>query len=200
MNSSNSFRLTSFFVPTNKTKGQFGVLNKASILLMPILLYSAASLIVSVTFSCIGIFSKLSDIVIAYNYNENDEYNQDYCISHDMGKTWDEPAKTYFAKRIRNPQICQAGGIYFMHGRSGGVSGELPFNFVLYTSKDGINWDEGEYVRVTPENGWGGYSYYSNNCVTGRFGGEKRILIQASDPYDKARVNIKHWWIDISNE
>lgn len=60
INSSNSLRLTNFFVPTNNTKGQFGVRNKASILLIPMLLYSAASRIVSVTFSWIGTFCKFS--------------------------------------------------------------------------------------------------------------------------------------------
>ncbi len=134
--------------------------------------------------------------LIVYNYNENDEYHSDYCISHNMGKDWENPSKAYFAKRIRNPQICKANGIYFMHGRSGNNTTELPFNFVLYTSKDGLNWDEGEYVRVTPPEGWGSMAYYSNNCVTGRFGGKKRILIQVSDPYFEGCVDVKHWWID----
>ena len=48
MYSSNSNRLTSFFVPTNRTKGQFGCFNIDSILLIPMLLYSAASRIVNV--------------------------------------------------------------------------------------------------------------------------------------------------------
>jgi len=39
MNCSNSFRLTSFFVPTKSTNGQLGVLSILSILLMPMLLY-----------------------------------------------------------------------------------------------------------------------------------------------------------------
>lgn len=43
MYSSNFRRFTSFFVPTNKTKGQLGERSIPSILLMPMLLYSAAS-------------------------------------------------------------------------------------------------------------------------------------------------------------
>ena len=39
MYSSNSRRLTSFFVPTNNTKGQLGERSILSILLMPMLLY-----------------------------------------------------------------------------------------------------------------------------------------------------------------
>ena len=54
MNCSNSFRLTSFFVPTKITNGQLGVLSILSILLMPMLLYYAASLVVSVIFRWIG--------------------------------------------------------------------------------------------------------------------------------------------------
>ena len=50
MNCSNSFRLTSFFVPTNKTKGQLGLRSILSILLIQILLYYAASLVVSAIF------------------------------------------------------------------------------------------------------------------------------------------------------
>ncbi len=138
-----------------------------------------------------------NDDLIVYIYNENEENDTDYCISHDIGKTWDKPSKTYFAKRLRNPQLCTLGGIYFIHGRSGKGSKEQSAEFVLYTSTDGIHWDDGNYLRVTVPKGIGGLGYYSNNIVTGRFGGKKRILIQASDPYNGGRVNIKHWWIDI---
>ncbi len=138
--------------------------------------------------------------LIVYNYNLNDEYHSDYCISYDMGKTWGKPSRAFFAKRLRNPQMCRLGDTYFMHGRSGNETNELPFHFVLYTSRDGITWDEGNYMRLTPPKGNGTMAYYSNNCVTGRFGGKQRILIQASDPYDDGRVNIKHWWIDLSDD
>ena len=60
MNCSNSFRLTSFFVPTNKTKGQLGERSILSILLMPMLLYSAASLAVSVILRWMGTVRMLS--------------------------------------------------------------------------------------------------------------------------------------------
>ena len=60
MNCSNSFRLTSFFVPTKSTNGQLGVLSILSILLMPMLLYSAASLAVSVILRWMGTVRMLS--------------------------------------------------------------------------------------------------------------------------------------------
>ena len=134
--------------------------------------------------------------LISYIYNENDEFNLDYCVSDDKGLNWSQPSQCFFAKRIRNPQVCSLNGLYFMHGRSGNNDPSLPYNFVLYSSKDGVNWDDGQFLRVTDPEGWGNYSYYSNNCVTGRFGGDKRVLIQASDPYFEGCVNIKHWWID----
>ena len=132
--------------------------------------------------------------MIVYIYNENDEYHADFCISPDMGSTWSAPSGAYFAKRIRNPQICHANGLYFLHGRSGN-NPDKPIHFVLYTSQDGLHWDEGRFLRLTPPQGRGDMAYYSNNCVTGRFGGETRILIQASDPYREGCVNVRHWWI-----
>lgn len=60
MYSSNSLRFTNFRVPTYKTKGQFGCFNIESILLIPMLLYSAASLIVNVIFKWIGTLTSVS--------------------------------------------------------------------------------------------------------------------------------------------
>ncbi len=135
--------------------------------------------------------------LITYIYNENDEFHMDCCISEDKGYHWGDPFQSFCAKRIRNPQVCNLNGTYFLHGRSGNVDASLPSNFVLYASKDGIHWDDGEFLRVTKPGEWGNAAYYSNNCVTGRFGGNRRILVQASVPYCEGCVNIAHWWIDI---
>ncbi len=54
-NLSNSPRFTSFFFPTYSTNLQFGIFNSSSIRLISILEYSAASLIVKLDFSHIGI-------------------------------------------------------------------------------------------------------------------------------------------------
>ena len=66
-------------------------------------------------------------------------------------------------------------------------------HFVLYTSEDGIHWDEGEFLCAC-----GGLTaYYSNNIVLDLEDGAQRVLIQASVPYSKGRVNISHWLLDI---
>ncbi len=134
--------------------------------------------------------------LISYIYNTNDEFHLDCCVSHDDGYTWAEPFPSFCSKRIRNPQVCRLHGQYFLHGRSGLFDKSLPIDFILYTSEDGIHWDDGRWLFRTPADCDGGASYYSNNLVTGRFGGQKRILIQCSTPYLESKENVSHWWID----
>ena len=132
--------------------------------------------------------------LIAYVYNINDERNLDYVISYDDGRTWSEPGTSFFAKQIRNPQMTAFKGGYVLHGRSGckgddGVRG----NFVLYTSADGINWDEGCYLRMLDA----GSGAYSNSIAVGALDPDTpdRLLIQASHAYEEAKTNILHWWL-----
>ena len=131
--------------------------------------------------------------LMAYTYNANDEYNLDCFISHDQGRTWPERVQSYCAKRIRNPQVAKVRGGYILHGRSGCVQPDLPMDFVLYTSEDGLRWDEGRFLCSVP----GSTAYYSNNLVMEMPDGSERVLIQASVPYDKGRVNIAHWVMTI---
>ena len=131
--------------------------------------------------------------LICYEYDSKDEYNLVYHISYDMGKTFRESGKSYCKKRIRNPQIAAVKGGFLLHGRAGCTSDELPMHFVLYTSADGIHWDEGVYLYESE----GKTAYYSNNLVLNRDDGTQRVLIQASIPYSKGCVNIAHWLIDI---
>ena len=129
--------------------------------------------------------------LIAYTYNERDEYDLDCFISRDGGRTWPERVKSFCARRIRNPQVAKVRGGYILHGRSGCVLPGLPTDFVLYTGTDGIHWDEGRILCSLPSGG--GSSYYSNNLVLELPDGSQRVLIQASVPYDHGRVNIAHW-------
>lgn len=133
--------------------------------------------------------------LICYTYNIDDEYNLDYYISPDFGRSWTEIGRSFCAKRIRNPQVARVRGGYILHGRSGCMTNELPSNFVLYTSEDGIHWDEGVYLCEA--RGWGGASFYSNNLVLNGDGGRQTVLIQSSVAYDSARTNIAHWYLEI---
>ena len=133
--------------------------------------------------------------IIAYGYRQRDEHHLQYVISEDDGHTWSSPATAHFAKKIRAPIMSEKlGDYYFIHGRSG-MAGEGSRNLVLYSSRDGIRWDEGRYLRVGP----GTYAY-SNNVVVGRFDptSPPRLLIQSSIAYDGAnKVNVHHWWVDL---
>ena len=131
--------------------------------------------------------------LLCCTYNVNDEFNMDYHISADMGKTWIESGKSYCAKRIRNPQLTRVKGGYILHGRSGCVTRDLPLDFVLYTGEDGVHWDEGRYICSTQPDG----AYYSNSLALNDPDGGQRVLIQSSVGYDEARVNICHWIMDI---
>lgn len=129
--------------------------------------------------------------LICYEYDSADEYHLVYHKSYDMGLTFTESGKSFCAKRIRNPQVAKVKGGYLLHGRAGCMSAELPMHFVLYTSADGIHWDEGEYIYACE----GKTAYYSNNLV---LDDGKKVLIQASVPYNsayKGRVNIAHWML-----
>ncbi len=123
----------------------------------------------------------------AYAYNKNDEQHMDHVISRDAGHTWDEPDVCYLKEGIRNPQTAQIDGVYILHGRNAAVNG-----FVLYTSDDGQNWDEGTYLGHEK-----GPCYYSNNIVLNK-DGKNRLLIQYSECYGVDWcVNVKHVWLEI---
>jgi sugar phosphate isomerase/epimerase len=152
--------------------------------------------------------------IIVYTYNGHHdngrsrrdgeaEKNIPYVISRDGGYTWSEVKTTYFAKAIRNMQMSdKLGDYYFMHGRSGGFSRELagddpgPGNFVLYYSKDGINWDEGIIMMsrmLTP----GGGDNYSSNVIVGKYDPDlpERLMILSDISYDGPRTNMHYWFL-----
>jgi hypothetical protein len=121
-------------------------------------------------------------VLHAYAYNVNAEMHMDHAISHDLGATWIVLEPCYLAKGIRNPQTALIDGVYITHGRAADLKG-----FVLYTSEDGANWDEG-YMLVEKE---GVSAYYSNNLnLTDEKG--NFLLIQYSHSYDGNRVNVMH--------
>lgn len=132
--------------------------------------------------------------LMVWLYNIDDEFNLNTYISSDYGRTWNNTLKSFCAKRIRNPQIAKVKGGYILHGRSGCMDYSLPMEFVLYTSEDGINWDEG--IWLAKARGSGGASFYSNNLVLNE-GDRQRVLIQSSIAYSAARTNIAHWMLEM---
>ena len=142
-------------------------------------------------------------VLKGFNQGDGDartnEHYMPYVVSEDQGYTWSEVRTSYFAKRIRNPQLsAKTGDYYFMHGRSGSY-GDAPGNFVLYSSKDGVNWDEGILLQKKIYGRAGG-DKYSANEVIGKYDPNtpNRLLIQSSIVYDDktSRVNERHWWIE----
>ena len=133
--------------------------------------------------------------LIAYSYNSDDDGRVlQYTISEDLGRSWSGVETTEFEKRIRNPQLSdRIGRYYLMHGRSG-QSGDDPRHFVLYRSTDAVNWDEGVFLNRGSADS---VDSYSTNAVVGRFKDSTptRLLIQASIGYDDEgrRVNLHHW-------
>ena len=166
-------------------------------------------LVTSVVAVLIGIVSTYSFKLVntedgklmVWTYSRGDEYNLDYFISNDLGSSWCEHGKSFCPKRIRNPQVARVRGGFILHGRSGCETNELPINFVLYTSEDGIHWDEGIYLcDGKPRAG----AFYSNNLVLNDENGDQRVLIQSSIPWRKwdeekgcGLVNIAHWMLHI---
>jgi hypothetical protein len=119
----------------------------------------------------------------AYAYNESAETEMDHAISEDGGKTWTVLPPCHLEKGIRNPQTALIDGVFVLHGRAVGAR-----HFVFYTSENGSDWDEGTYVAETVDPVG---QYYSNNLnlkdEKGNF-----LLVQYSESYDGAKVNIKH--------
>jgi len=127
--------------------------------------------------------------LIAYIYDERDEYNLKYIVSADDGYTWSVNRRAFFAQKIRNPQIKRFGGMWICHGRSGSI-GENTGHFIMYTSPDGICWDEGAILRPAGH----GAGAYSNSIVL--HGERERLLVQSSHAYYQNRTNTLMWLIE----
>ena len=118
----------------------------------------------------------------------------DYVISDD-GHTWSETKIAHFKKKIRNPQMAVLNGSYFLTGRSGSYGEQVEKgHFLLYSSKDGLNWDDGTILRMREA----GTGAYSNSIVVGSHNPNRqnRLLIQSSHAYELSLTNLLHWWID----
>lgn len=131
----------------------------------------------------------------AYGYCASNEQYLDHAISYDNGKNWTVLEPCFIKEGARNPQIALVDGVYILHGRAQDRKG-----FMIYSSPDGQNWDEG--VRLAPKNHLAG-AFYSNNLNLKDENGEF-LLVQFSETYtDKedafyvATVNVMHTQIRI---
>ena len=125
----------------------------------------------------------------AYRYNLKAEREMDHLVSCDNGQTWELLAPCYLEKGIRNPQTAVVNGIFLLHGR-----GEKDRGFVFYTSPDGTVWDDGVYLETEKK-----LCYYSNNLVL-RDGKREHLLVQYSDVYRDACVNVMHRFVTVERQ
>ncbi len=147
-----------------------------------------------------GVLDTGDIIVYSYPYRKTepiDEYNIPYVTSADEGRTWSEVRTTHFPRAIRNPQLSRKiGDLYFLHGRSGSLSRD-PRHLILYSSPDGIHWDDGTILHHKEG---GGGDAYSANEVIGKYDPtvSNRLLIQSSIAYEdgNSNVNAHHWWVE----
>ena len=123
-----------------------------------------------------------NDVLHAYTYNEQAECEMDHAISNDYGRRWIVCTPCHLEKGIRNPQTALIDGVYILHGRAANSEG-----FVLYTSENATDWDEGCYLILDKH----AAAFYSNNLnLTDEKG--NFLLIQYSDQYRFACVNVMH--------
>ncbi|MDP6361113.1 MAG: hypothetical protein QF473_38730 [Planctomycetota bacterium] len=66
-------------------------------------------------------------------------------------------------------------------------------HFIVDTSPDGFDWDEGTILQRQTA----GAGAYSNNLPVHNpdTGTAERLLIQASHAYHQSKTNIYHWWL-----
>jgi len=125
-----------------------------------------------------------------YTYNVNDEHNPDHLVSDDFGKNWTSAGVCHLAKGSRNIQTALIDGVFVLHCRGEEVNRN---KLALYTSENGYDWDEGEFVDSTEYN----TCFYSNNIVLKNKEGKSRMLVQYSHSYFEKCVNIRHMWLEI---
>ena len=130
--------------------------------------------------------------LIAYACYHLDSYFLDAAISHDNGKTWERLPAIPLKYGIRNVQIAKLADGYVMHGRAW-INGLWGQGQIIYTSKDGIEWDDG--ILLDP---YKNSCYYSNMITLQDKDGKDYILLQYSDLYtDDAQVNVMHRFLQL---
>ena len=113
-------------------------------------------------------------------------------LSRDNGKTWERQPQIRLKHGIRNVQIAPQADGYVMHGRAW-LDEAWGIGQVIYTSKDGLNWDDGILLEEKKSR-----CYYSNMLSLKDENGKDYVLLQYSDTYaDDGRVNVMHRFLSI---
>jgi hypothetical protein len=115
--------------------------------------------------------------LICYAYNIEDECNMAYAVSPDFGTTWTAAGKSYVKKRIRNPQIGRLDGQYMLFGRAGQDDPDTVHSMVIYTSRDGLNWDDGILLGDNERRS----CFYSNTLTVTMPNGKQRMYLKYSE-------------------
>ena len=115
--------------------------------------------------------------LICYAYNIEDEVNMAYAVSPDFGTTWTEAGNSYVKQRIRNPQIGRLDGQYILIGRAGQSNHETIHSMVIYTSADGIHWDDGILLGSNERRS----CFYSDNLTITLPNGKQRMYVKYSE-------------------
>ncbi len=116
--------------------------------------------------------------LLVYACNLQDSCCLEVCKSMDNGKSWIRLPEIHLSHGLRNVQIAPLAGGYVMHGRA--WKQEIPWGKgqVIYTSKDGIEWDDGIMLELEKSG-----CYYSNMLPLKDSDGKDYVLLQYSDLY-----------------
>ena len=130
--------------------------------------------------------------MLVYACDLDNSYVLEVSRSRDNGKTWERVPHIRLKHGMRNVQIAPLGSGYVMHGRAW-LNESWGCGQVIYTSRDGINWDDGiilEREKIC--------CYYSNMLPVQDENGKISVLLQYSDLYaDDARVNVMHRFLSV---
>ena len=134
-----------------------------------------------------------NDKLHLYIYNVNDEHNPDHLTSEDFGKNWVSEGVCHLAKGSRNIQTALIDGVFVLHCRGEEANRN---KLALYTSVNGYDWDEGEFIDYTEHD----TCFYSNNLVLKNNENKSKMLIQYSHSYFEKCVNVRHMWLEIESK
>ena len=132
-------------------------------------------------------------VLLAYACNIEYGYSLEVSLSRDNGETWEKQQPISLKYGMRNVQIAPLEKGYVMHGRAWINEGGCGKGQVIYTSVDGLNWDDGILLETEKK-----VCYYSNMLPLKDENGKEYVLLQYSDLFsESAQVNVMHRFLSI---